>query len=186
MSNLLITMPSWLNITIDWTLVCTVIINLIGIVAALIKLRSAGKQNAANSTAQINVLGMIADKLSDTRTLSENISVIVDVMKEYWSMFESSITIQRESNAKLAAFIMECFNMSNLSDENKAKLQVMCNKIFYDNNEEIIEALKNGKLALEQALLENKTRIEELEKALADKTEQLAKAQENVKENRRI
>lgn len=186
MTEVLLQLPEWAQGIIGWFLTGTNIASFFGVVAALFKINATRKDNSAITTTQIGLLNGMVDKLSDTKKLAEGVQCVSQQMGEAMRCFESAIAMQRDANANLAMFVMACFNESNLSAEAKAKLQVMADKIFYNDNTQVIEALKNAKASADAAVEEGLKRIDELTKELEEQKLKLAHAQENTKENRRV
>ena len=186
MTEVLTQLPEWAQAVIGWFLTGTNIASFFGIIAALVKIGGNRKANTAVTTTQIGLLNTMVEKLSDTKQLATNVQTVSEQITTTLVCFQDAITMQREANANLAAFVMACFNESNLSAEAKAKLQVMADKIFYNDNTQVIEALKTAKAKADAAVAEGILRIEQLEKELEAERRKLEVAQENVKENRRV
>lgn len=179
-------LPEWAAGAIAWLSTGTNIASLIGIFAAIIKLGAAKKENRAITNMQIELLNGMLTKLSDTRDLVNTVHQASARMDDALKYFESAMTEQRESNAHLAMFVMECFNRSNLTAEAKAELQVIADRIFYNDNTKVIEALKTAKAESDAALTAGLAKIAQLEKELEEQRIKLATAQENVRETRKI
>ena len=186
MTETLLQLPEWAQVIIGWFLTGTNIASFFGVVAALVKISATRKDNVSITTTQIGLLNGMVDKLSDTKRLAENVQCVSKQMSDAVLVFENAVAMQREANASLAAFVMACFNESNLSTESKTKLQVMADKIFYNDNTQVIEALKNAKANADAAVADGLKRIDELTKELEEQKLKLAHAQENTKENRRV
>lgn len=186
MTEILTQLPSWAQQIIGWFLTGTNIASFFGIIAALIKIGGNRKVTSSITNMQIGLLNTMVDKLSDTKQLATNVQSVSEQIAVALTVFKKSIDAQREANANLAAFVMACFNESNLSAESKAKLQVMADKIFYNDNTQVIEALTTAKAKADEAVADGLLKIEELEKKLEIEQQKLAVAQENIKENRRV
>ena len=186
MNFLMFQIPSWAQAVFTWVLTGTNIVSLLGIIAAIYKIGATRKSNESINTTQVNLLTTMTAKLSDTRDLAVQVQGVSEKVGSALLSFEQGLTMQREANANLAVFIMECFNRSNLSDEAKAELQLMADKIFYNDNTKVIDALKTAKQEADAALAQGLTRIAELEAELAEQKQKLSIAQENVKESRRV
>lgn len=186
MNVLLSELPLWVQELISWITTGSSITALIGIIAALIKLGAAGKESRSVTSVQVNLLQTMVTKLSDTKELATSVQQVASQVSESLVYFEKALASQRQSNANLANFIMECFNKSNLSDEAKADLKVMADKIFYDDNTAVIEALKVAKMEADAALVASAEQIAKLTAELESERARLEKAQENVKANRRL
>ena len=179
-------LPLWVQSLISWISTGSNIAALIGIIAALIKLGTAGKESKSVTTIQVGLLQTMVDKLSDTKTLASGVQDVSSQVSNVLSQFEAALASQKQANANLATFVMECFNKSNLSDEAKSELKFIADKIFYDDNLAVIEALKQAKITADTATADAVKRVTELEAELAAEKEKLAIAQENVKSNRRL
>jgi hypothetical protein len=186
MIDALTNLPVWAQEIITWFLTGTNIASFFGIIAALVKIGGNRKSNTAITTTQIGLLNTMIDKLSDTKQLAENVQSVSSQIANALTVFQDAITMQREANANLATFVMACFNESNLSQEAKAKLQVMADKIFYNDNTQVIEALKTAKANADAAVAEGLLKIDQLQKELEAERQKLTLAQENTKENRRV
>lgn len=184
--NIFANLPTWANEAIAWITTGSNIITVIGIIVAIIKLKTSSNEAKATTMAQINLLEVMTSKLSDTKDLSANVGAVLSRVTDALAYFEKAIDAQKQSNANLANFVMECFNKSNLTDEAKADLKIIADKIFYDDNNSLIDALKQAKLEAEREVIESKKKVEELETELAVKKEKLIQAQENIKTNRRV
>lgn len=186
MTEVLLQLPDWAQQIIGWFLTGTNVASFFGVIAALFKISASRKDSTAVTTTQIGLLNGMIDKLSDVRKLAEYVQKVTEQVGQGLTAFETAIAAQRESNVNLATFVMACFNESNLSAESKAKLQVMADKIFYNDNTQLIEALKTAKAKADEAVVEGLLKIEQLEKQLEEERQKLASAQENIKENRRV
>lgn len=179
-------LPTWAQEVVAWSMTGAGIITLIGIITALVKLRTARKESKAVNSTQVTLLETMVGKLSNTKDLAQNVCEMSQKVAESLTYFEKALNAQKQSNANLAVFIMECFNKSNLSAKAKTDLKVLADKIFYDDNAAVIDVLKQAKLDADTAAAASAREVEELKTELAKQTEKLAKAQENVKTNRRI
>lgn len=179
-------LPVWVQDIIAWFSVGSNLVSLCGIFGAFIRLGAASKNSKAVTNVQIDLLQTMISKLSDTRNLAENVQTVSKQIGDCMTQFEQALIAQKQSNANLAAFVMECFNRSNLTDEAKSELRLMADKIFYDDNTALIDALKRAKAEADAAVIEGQKQIEQLEANLADEKEKLVKAQENTKANRRL
>lgn len=184
--NVLFDLPVWAQGFIAWISTGSNIVTLFGVITALIKLNSNNKQNKAITNTQISLLQTMIDKLSDTKNLAENVQVVSAKVSESLTYFEKALTEQRQTSANLAMFVMECFNKSNLSAEAKADLKVLADKIFYNDNTAVIDALKAAKLEADTMAAENAAKVIQLEAELEEQKAKLVKAQENVKASRRV
>ena len=187
MMNLLaIQLPASAAEFLGWLLTGTNIVTFLGIIAALIKIGNNRKINTNVTNAQIGLLTTMADKVGDIKELAVNVQNVSGQVTESLKFFEDAIAMQTQANANLATFVMECFNRSNLSTEAKAELQVLADKIFYNDNTKVIESLKVAKVNADNAVAAGLEQIKILEAQLAEANRKLELAQENVKENRRV
>jgi hypothetical protein len=165
---------------------CSVLLTIVAFITALIKLKAAKKNSDISSTTQIDLLSTMTDKLG---TYSDTITLIQDLLTKVENMASSTaetLDDAYENNMKLANFVLECFNCSNLSDENKAKLQLLYSQLYYKDNTKLTENLKASKDAAEQLLTEKADEIEKLKATLAETSAKLEAIQSTVKKSRRI
>lgn len=179
-------LPVWAQEAFAWVLTGSNLVTILGLIAALFKISGIKKQNNSVSNTQIGLLQTMTDKLSDTRNLAGIVQSAVSEIGKAIEVVTSALDEQRTANANLAMFIMECFNKSNLSAEAKAELQVMADKIFFNDNSKVIEVLKDAKVKADAATADALLKIDELQKELEAERAKLALAQENVKTNRRV
>lgn len=186
MNVLLPELPAWAQSLLTWLLTGSNILTVLGVIAALFKINTNSKESKSVTTTQIGLLTTMTDKLADTRQLAGTVQTVSNQVSEALTFFEKALTQQRQSNAALATFVMECFNRSNLSDEAKTELQVMANKIFYDDNSAVIDALKQAKAEADSAVAAGLEQIARLEAELEAEKAKLVTAQENTKASRRV
>ena len=77
--------------------------------------------------------------------------------------------------------MLECFNVSNLSDEKKAGLKTLFDKTFFTDNEQLIETLTTAKNNSDKALIAANTLIEQLQATIAKRDEELAQKTTELK-----
>lgn len=186
MNVLLSELPIWVKELIAWITTGTNIAGLAGIIAALIKLGTARKETKFVTDVQVNLLQIMVTKLSDIKSLSDNVQSVSGQVAESLAYFEKAIESQRQANANFANFMMECFNKSNLTDEAKADLKLMADKIFYNDNTALVDALKTANAQANAAVIEGNKKIAQLQSELEAEKAKLIQAQENVKSNRRL
>lgn len=179
-------LPPWLQEFFVWLSTGTNLATLVTAAVSIFKIGSLKNQNKNVGDAQINLLGKMTEKLADTKDLASLVDTAVSQTKDCLSVMQSAVEGQRLANANLALFVMECFNKSNLSDEAKAELRVMADKIFFEDNTKAIEALESINSAAETALTEARAKIAELTAQLEEEHNKLILAQENVKATRRV
>lgn len=179
-------LPAWAQDLVTWIMTGTNLATLLGMITTLFRLSAVRKENQSVTSVQIELLTKMTDKLSDTKDLASGVQQVSGQVSEALTLFEKSITLQKQSNANLAAFIMECFDRSNLNDEAKADLKIIADKLFYDDNTAVIEALKEAKLQADAAALQAAERVAELERELAEQKNKLSRAQENTRASRRV
>ena len=171
---------------LSWLLTGTNIITFLGIIAALIKISNNRKITTSVTNAQIELLTTMADRVGDIKELAINVKAISEQGTQVLKFCEDTTALQMQSNANLAIFVMECFNRSNLSAEDKTELQILADKIFYNDNTKVIENLKIAKADADNAVAAGLEQIRNLEAKLFEANKKLDLAQENVKENRRL
>ena len=179
-------LPDWVQALIAWLSTGGNLVTMAGVITALIKLSTTGKQAKLLNKQQADFYDTLTTKLVDTKTLVSEVMTIGKQVGCAVKLIEESISAQKQSNANLAKFVMECFNKSNLTPEAKAELRIIADEIFYDNNTEVVEALKKAKVEADTVAENLQTRVIELENQLAEQKTKLAKAQENVRINRRV
>jgi hypothetical protein len=165
---------------------CSVVITLIAFAGALIKLKAAKKNSETSAAAQIDLLSTMTEKLGTYSDVITLIQQLLDKVSTVTADVTAAITASNESNVNLANFVLECFNSSNLSDETKAKLQLLCDQLFYKDNSQLAENLKASKDAAEKLLTEKSEEIDKLKTTLAETTAKLEAVQSTVKKSRRI
>lgn len=186
MSALLSELPAWAQELIAWLSTGTNLASLIGVFATLIKLAANSKESKSVTGIQIDLLQTMITKLSDTKDLASNVQAVSNQVSESLTYFEQAMTAQKQSNANLATFVMECFNKSNLSDETKNELKLIADKIFYDDNTAVINALKQAKAEADAAVMDMTIKIAQLQNELDAEKAKLIEAQENTKSSRRV
>jgi len=174
----------------EWLTVGTLGTVLASFVTMIVSLIRTGVTNKINKAATEGTTGILGNKLAETKNTTLE---VIDKVKEALTKiddalanFKDSINNQTNSNMNLAKFVCECFNQSNLSDEKKSKLQLMCDQIFYTDNTTLIESLRAAKQQLEQQLYENQKQMAELNAELEIEKAKLEEQQTPVKKSRRI
>lgn len=179
-------LPEWLTVGTLGTVLSSIVLMIIN----MIKSAATNKLNKSASTEQTGILAVIVEKLGDAKSTLTNVTVeveqILSQVQEALQGFKDGLNNQQNANMNLAKFVLECFNQSNLSDEKKAKLQVLCDQIFYADNTSLIEVLKAAKLAAEQAQARAENTVLELKKELVTANQKLEEQQAPVKKSRRI
>lgn len=179
-------LPEWLTVGTLGTVLSSIVL----IIVNMIKTAAINKLNKTTSTAQTSILSIIVDKLGTAKTTMETavdkVSEVLDKVDEALQGFKDGLNNQQNANMNLAKFVLECFNQSNLSDEKKAKLQMLCDQIFYADNNSLIEALKSAKLEAELAQAKAETEVKELKEKLDEINHKLEEQQSTVKKSRRI
>lgn len=179
-------LPEWLTVGTLGTVLSSIVL----IIVNMIKTAAINKLNKTTSTAQTSILSTIVDKLGTAKTTMETavdkVSEVLNKVDEALQGFKDGLNNQQNANMNLAKFVLECFNQSNLSDEKKAKLQMLCDQIFYADNNSLIEALKSAKLEAERAQAKAETEVKELKEKLDEINHKLEEQQSTVKKSRRI
>ena len=184
--RVLFELPNWAQYLVISVAAGILVLVLLISIITLVKVSKAESTSETLTTKEIELLGNMSDKLSDTKSLNSTVQSVSGKVSDSLELFEMALTLQKESNANLASFIMECFNKSNLTDEAKAELHLIADKIFYGDNSALVEALKQAKLQAENAVAAGKDELQKVKEQLAERTKQLARVQENTKSNRRI
>lgn len=119
--------------------------------------------------------------LTSASALADNITVLAKSIEPLTDMLNTVIAANQRSNTNLAAFVLECFNVSNLSDEKKAGLKTLFDKTFFTDNEQLIETLTTAKNNSDKALIAANTLIEQLQATIAKRDEELAQKTTELK-----
>jgi hypothetical protein len=119
--------------------------------------------------------------LTSTSSLADNIVALSKSIESSMDMLNTVIAANQRSNVNLATFVLECFNVSNLSDEKKAGLKTLFDKTFFTDNEQLIETLTTAKNNSDKALIAANALIEQLQAALAKRDEELAQKTTELK-----
>lgn len=112
--------------------------------------------------------------LTSASSLADNIVALSKSIEPLMDMLNTVIAANQRSNVNLATFVLECFNVSNLSDEKKAGLKTLFDKTFFTDNEQLIETLTAAKNNSDKALTAANALIEQLQATLAKRDEELA------------
>lgn len=175
-------LPEWLSLGSLFSSVIT----LIGLMAAIIKLNAAKKQNQNTTANLLNLLTNIVKEISD---FSQTIVAIQTVISKFESALvdiKLSITNQQTSNMNVATFVNDAFSMSNLSAENKAKLQAEFHKLFDNIDGGYQEKLILAKETAEKHLNEKVEELQKLQELLTATQFKLEQAQTKISKSRRI
>lgn len=119
--------------------------------------------------------------LTSTSSLADNIVVLSKSIEPLMDMLNTVIAANQRSNVNLATFVLECFNVSNLSDEKKAGLKTLFDKTFFTDNEQLIETLTAAKNNSDKALTAANALIEQLQATLVKRDEELAQKTTELK-----
>lgn len=119
--------------------------------------------------------------LTSASALADNITVLAKSIEPLTDMLNTVIAANQRSNVNLAEFVLECFNVSNLSDEKKAGLKTLFDKTFFTDNEQLIETLTTAKNNSDKALIAANTLIEQLQATIAKRDEELAQKTTELK-----
>ena len=185
MNNLLFAafeLPEWLT----FGTAISGLISVVGLITAIIKLRSS----RTSADAQF---GNLATQLSDNCKLLKTVDGFLSGLDKTILTMQSTIataidTLQAQGNAinHLAAFVFECFSLSNLSDDNKLKLKILYDKLFYKTDIAIIDELKAEKQELDNIVLAKDKMITELTNKLDNANKQLTNTQTAIRKQRRV
>lgn len=119
--------------------------------------------------------------LNSASALADNITTLTKSIEPITDMLNTVIAANQRSNVNLATFVLECFNVSNLSDEKKAGLKTLFDKTFFTDNEQLIETLTTAKNNSDKALTAANALIEQLQATLAKRDEELAQKTTELK-----
>ena len=178
--------PEWVQQLLTWITTGSGLAAICGVIGIIFQNKNSNKNQKGINQVQNALLQKIVDGLSvvkDALNQAQNISSVLDDAVAKLSAFTAA---QEESNKKLAQFVMECFNRSNLSKEKKAELQLLADELFYSNSKELIATLEHAKADADAVVADYATKIAELEKQLEEEKAKCAIAQENIKSNRRV
>ena len=87
MNVLLSELPTWIQELITWITTGTNIAGLAGIIAALVKLSAVRKENRSITNIQVDLLQNMVTKLSDTKSLSDNVQNVSSQVTESLAYF---------------------------------------------------------------------------------------------------
>lgn len=119
--------------------------------------------------------------LTSASSLADNIVTLGKSIEPLMDMLNTVTAANQRSNVNLATFVLECFNVSNLSDEKKAGLKTLFDKTFFTDNEQLIETLTTAKNNSDKALTAANALIEQLQATLAKRDEELAQKTTELK-----
>lgn len=119
--------------------------------------------------------------LTSASSLADNIVALSKSIEPIMDMLNTVIAANQRSNVNLATFVLECFNVSNLSDEKKAGLKTLFDKTFFTDNEQLIETLTAAKNNSDKALTAANALIDQLQATLAKRDEELAQKTTELK-----
>jgi len=179
------TLPAWIPTTLI-TAGMAFITSLSGLVTTFVKQRIAKKLAAQTAAQQLTLLQTMVTKLTDMAALSVSVTNISTKMTDVLTSVQNSIADQKTSNTSLATFVMQCFQLSNLSDENKLQLKTLCNQLFYGDSVELVDTLKKEILQISSNAADKVKETIELQQQVAQLQTSLNETQANVKTSRRI
>lgn len=119
--------------------------------------------------------------ITSASDLANNITDLSKTIEPLMEMLNNVIVTNQRSNTNLATFVLECFNVSNLSDEKKAALKTLFDKTFFTDNEQLIETLTTAKNNSDKALTAANALIEKLQTVIAARDEELAQKTTELK-----
>lgn len=119
--------------------------------------------------------------IASASDLANNIADLGKTIEPLMEMLNNVIVTNQRSNTNLATFVLECFNVSNLSDEKKAALKTLFDKTFFTDNEQLIETLTTAKNNSDKALTAANALIEKLQTVIAARDEELAQKTTELK-----
>lgn len=177
---------------IDWLAtggVGLILTSVVTIIVMLIKQGIAHKSDITtrkvlNESTMTQLVGVGTDVktlLTSASSLADNIVTLSKSTESSMDMLNTVIAANQRSNVNLATFVLECFNVSNLSDEKKAGLKTLFDKTFFTDNEQLIETLTAAKNNSDKALTAANALIEQLQTTLAERDEELAQKTTELK-----
>lgn len=179
-------LPEWLTVGT----LATTLGSLVALITGFIRSSGTNKLTKSMNSEQLGVLTKIVDKVADfketTGEVVDKVSEVIKKVDDSLAQFKEGLNNQTNANINLASFILECFKESNLSTDKKAKLQVLCDQLFYTDHTQLVDKLREAKSALEDELVAAKKKEEELQKQLKEEQDKLAEQQAVVKKSRRI
>ena len=119
--------------------------------------------------------------ITSASDLANNITDLGKTIEPLMEMLNNVIATNQRSNTNLATFVLECFNVSNLSDEKKAALKTLFDKTFFTDNDQLIETLTKAKNNSDKALTAANALIEKLQTVIAERDEELAQKTTELK-----
>jgi septal ring factor EnvC (AmiA/AmiB activator) len=182
MNILAITLPEGLT----WGNIATAVLTLLALITALIKLKTSGNQLGLKLTQITGILADFAKSIASVVTLVNTVETVTKQNETLMNELNKVLSEQREHNKNTATFISACFQESNLSDDKKLKLKVLLDELFYGNNMQVIDNLKEQNNEVNKQLIAANNKISEISEALSDTTKKLEKVQATTKKTRRI
>ena len=177
----------------DWftagTLGGSIVAAVATIVCAIIdsKGHTRTQSHSKNLTDATNIM---VDKLTDVKSataeVSANLQTAINAIDAALDGFKQGLIDNQNQNLTVAAFVLECFNQSNLSDDKKAKLQTMFDQMFYTDKTQLVNKLHEAKAAAEKTAAEQIQIAQQLEAENNDLKAQLANATNVPKKSRRV
>ena len=175
-------LPEWLT----FGNAVSALISLIGLITAFIKLNGAQKSNKTTFGNLASLLQRNIELLKGIDATVESVNTVLLNTSNAITSVISAVSTQQQTANNLAAFVFECFNVSNLSDENKLKLKILYDQLFYKTDATVIDELKKAKTDVDKLLAEKDKYVLELETKLKDTTNKLSAVQSAVRKSRRV
>lgn len=172
-------LPEWMTVSAFLSGATTVIL----FIVALIKLASAAKQSKANNETLTSTLLNVLTTLSDVRAEMEKIKESSKLFETNTKDILSKSCEQISICLNLAEFVSSCFNMANLSDDNKRLLKSLYDRLFHENSE-LIDSLTTNNEALSDELTKLKADLIAAQETIAAKQAQLDSAKRTVRKTR--
>lgn len=159
------------------------------VICALINRRGTKRVESKSDATIETINNMSTHLMAGEKKNSDMIGVLADASTKIdtaLEAFSKGLADSHQQNLSIAAFVLECFNQSNLSDEKKATLQLLFDQMFYENKAELVNKLHADKTGLEADLAKQIELNQAILKELEDTKTQLANATATTKKSRRI
>lgn len=187
MINLLISIANWQLPT--WLSFGSVATGFTAVVGLILNIKKTGllKDNVKTTgDAQISLLGNIVNMLTSIAQLNNKALSIVenqDTLIEKVDSLEKQNELQYKN---IGLFMLDTFQRSNMSDDDKLANKLKYDELFLTNNLSTIEELKTNQKELETVLSDKDAEILKLNEKLLEYEETVKNTTIPVKKTRRV
>lgn len=145
----------------EWITFAGIALTAVSSIVATIIGKNSKKSTDTQNTTLTSIFGGIVETLNGVKQTSDEAKLITDEnskkLGDTIQYLTQNLLDNKNQNLAVAAFVLECFKQSNLSDEKKANLQLQFDQLFYQDRGELITALQAER---SQAQAELKAEIE--------------------------